>query len=117
MILKYGIAIKLGLVNSLQEDEGAHTGRGDGGRRLGDGRPDPGHDQEGVCRLHCFDHRPQTQHHPRLRPNHGAGPGTHQGVRLASGVAGGQELDISLHGEGCQSRLIIWPRPKFIRLA
>jgi len=33
---------------------------------LGDGRPDPEDHQNRVFRLHCYHHRPQTQHHHGL---------------------------------------------------
>ena len=63
--------------------------------------------QEGVCRLHSINHRAQTEHDPRLRPDHGAGQGTHQRVRLAADAARRQRLDISLNGEGRQFSLTL----------
>ena len=75
---------------------GSDPGWGHRGCWPGDWWPHPGDHQEGVCGEQRADHRPQAQHHPRLRQDHGARQGGAQGVRHARQPAEGDDTDAEI---------------------
>lgn len=53
--------------DAAEKDQNLGPGRGDGGSGFRDGRADSEDHPVRVQGQHSADHRPQTQHHPRLR--------------------------------------------------
>ena len=49
---------------------------------------------------------PQVEHHPRLRQDHGAGQGPHQGVRLPQRAPQAAGHHLLRDGQGCQAGVV-----------